>query len=108
MTSPVFKVGELVVKQLAKPLSGQVKKLAISNDTFRRACVGFAQRWHRFQTQTTVSVAGHKAVAVKPLDEARAVHLGADVLSEGAIFGIMLLLAYGGYEYSARNEAAKV
>lgn len=69
MSSPFMKIGELVVKQLSKPLANRVKAFAMENDTFKNICVGFAQKWHRFQTSMTIRVAGHTPAAIKPLDE---------------------------------------
>ena len=77
MSLTLVKVGYLLIKSAARPISSVIKRFAVRRTFFRRACILAAQRFHRMEIkmrQTLLS--NHRHMHVKPLEEAKAIEMG--------------------------------
>lgn len=109
---PLVKLGYLLIRTVAKPIAGGIKRQARDHPVFRRFCINVAQSYHRAevrlkrglesnkkkitfpisrlhpshnnQDQTTPSEA--QTTTIKPLDEAKAVEVGSEFIGEAIVF----------------------
>ncbi|XP_022874103.1 uncharacterized protein LOC111392922, partial [Olea europaea var. sylvestris] len=80
MILPVFKLGTLALKTLCKPIGKRIKKEAGLNPKFRQSIINIAQANHRFTTTLQRQIYGHATnVAIRPLNEEKAVQAAADL-----------------------------
>jgi len=113
---PLVKLGYLLIRTIAKPISGMIKQQAKEHPTFRRNCVRVAQYYHRVEVRMRRRLAARQAhspesveaavmAAVRPLDESKAVELGASFISEAIVFGVAgaLLIAESARAYRAEQ-----
>ena len=93
---PVLKLFFLGVKQLSKPVAGFIKNRAKNSPAFKDQVINAAQFWHRINVRASQAASGAsaetRALRVKPLDEATAVATFTDILGEGVIYFVALLL----------------
>jgi optic atrophy 3 protein len=108
---PLIKLGYLLIRTVAKPVANILKRQTKDNPAFRSICVRLAQRYHRTEIQMSRRLGGaSKTVtdaAVRPLDEQRAIELGANFLGETLVFlvaGTVLILDQ---TVSAQKEYAR-
>lgn len=95
MALPLVKLGYLLVRTVAKPVASTFKKQARDHPWFRQACGRLAQFYHRAEVKMKRRIAAKNGEAVhqlvtqiKPLDEQKAVELGAEFIGEALIFGV--------------------
>lgn len=69
MVLPLVKVGILVIKQVTKPVAGQIKVFATNHPVFRKYCIQFAQFYNASEVRLTMRLRGHTVQEVKPLEE---------------------------------------
>lgn len=98
---PIAKLFYLAVRTAARPVAGAIRRHAKGHPRFRAACVGLARMFHRAETRLAPRQAG------RPLDEARAVELGAEFIGEALVFGIAGSLLVADVLASRRAEAAR-
>ncbi|KAL0302092.1 UNVERIFIED_CONTAM: hypothetical protein Sangu_2500800 [Sesamum angustifolium] len=90
MILPVFKLGTLALKTLCKPIGNRIKKEAGFNPRFRQSIINIAQANHRLTTTLQRRIYGHATdVAIRPLNEEKAVQAAADLLGELFVFTVM-------------------
>ncbi|XP_042486137.1 OPA3-like protein [Macadamia integrifolia] len=95
MVLPLVKLGTLALKTLCKPIAGRLKKEAGLHPRFRQLIINFAQANHRFQTNMQRRIYGHATdVAIRPLNEEKAVQAAADLLGELFVFSVGFLPKY--------------
>lgn len=82
------KIGQLVIRTLAKPIANQLKSQAANHETFRKACIGLAQFMHRSEITLRSNLIGGTHQKVRPLNDAKAVANGANAISEGFLFAV--------------------
>ena len=101
----MLKLGGLVVKTLAKPLSKQIKHEFSRYEVTQRLLRGIGETAHQLTSRLTIWSAGYRVRDVKALEPEKALHDGSELLGEGFIF-----LATGTwvvYEYNKSNEKSK-
>ncbi|CAL5391517.1 unnamed protein product [Camellia sinensis] len=87
MILPVVKLGTLALKTACKPIANRLKKEAGLHPKFRQLIVNIAQANHRFMTNMQRRIYGHATdVAIRPLNEEKAVQAAADLLGELFVF----------------------
>ncbi|CAL4066515.1 unnamed protein product, partial [Meganyctiphanes norvegica] len=98
---PLAKLAFLFVKQVAKPLSAKIKKTAIHSQLFReKICMPPARlyNWGEVRMKMymmNISRSKGKAFEIPKLNEQAAIELGANLLGEGVIFTVaVVILAY--------------
>ncbi|RKO96718.1 OPA3-domain-containing protein, partial [Caulochytrium protostelioides] len=100
-----FKIGALLIKTLAKPVAKVIKNQATNRPAFKSFCVGLAQRMHRTEHHLKMRFLDYDRTAVRPLNEAKAVEMGANFLSESIIFGVAGLTILGETWRTARKNS---
>jgi optic atrophy 3 protein len=102
---PLFKLGALLLRTLAKPVAKSLKERASSesalvhppprereclaaHENFRGIVIQVGNTLNQVQTQIEVRLLGHVPKNIKPLREDLAVAMGAEFLSEAFIFGV--------------------
>ncbi|KAK3043353.1 hypothetical protein RJ639_002655 [Escallonia herrerae] len=108
MILPVAKLGTLALKTLCKPVANRLKKEAGLHPKFRKFIVNIAQANHRFTTTVQRRIYGHATdVAIRPLNEEKAVQAAADLLGELFIFMVAGTAVIFEVQRSSRAEARK-
>lgn len=108
MVLPLVKLGTLVLKTAAKPIAGRLKKEAGRHPKFRQLIMNIAQANHRFTTQMQRRLYGHSTdVAIRPLDEEKAVQAAADLFGEVFVFSVAGVAVIFEVHRSAKSEARK-
>lgn len=105
---PLAKLALLAMRQLSKPLANWLKVRAKNSPFFRRhVCMPPAQLYHWCEVNVKMRLLNlGKPSAVKPLKEAEAIELGAELLGETLIFSV----AAGGivFEYARQSKNSKI
>lgn len=109
---PLVKIGYLFIRTVAKPFSAVIKQQAKDHPKFKEFCVRCAQFYHRLDVRMRrrlAARAGEEVVSggIKPLDEQKAVDLGASFIGEAIIFGVAGVLLVADSARSHRAEAAR-
>ncbi|XP_027172163.1 putative OPA3-like protein CG13603 [Coffea eugenioides] len=87
MILPVAKLGTLALKTICKPIARRIKKEATFHPQFRLFITNIAQANHRLTTTIQRQIYGHATdVAIRPLNEEKAVQAAADLLGELFVF----------------------
>ncbi|KAF2756602.1 hypothetical protein EJ05DRAFT_477716 [Pseudovirgaria hyperparasitica] len=66
--SLTLKIGSLVIRTLAKPIGNYIKRNAREHETFRKLCVGFAQRLHRIDMRMRLGLLQDPAVIDRQIE----------------------------------------
>ncbi|KAG8954674.1 hypothetical protein FRC04_011107 [Tulasnella sp. 424] len=101
------KLGALVIRTLAKPISNQIKQQSQEHPRFRQICVNLAQWSYRSEYRLRVSLLGEAPKAIKPLSEARAIQNGANMLAEGFLFAVAATLVLAETWRSSRSTSKR-
>ncbi|KAJ8488959.1 hypothetical protein ONZ45_g13760 [Pleurotus djamor] len=101
------KIGTLIVRTLAKPISAQLKNQAKQHERFRSLCVDLAQWMYRVEVRMRTNLLGSPAVNIRPLSETRAIENGANALAEGFLFSVAAALIIGETWRSSRNTSKR-
>ncbi|KAK4286113.1 hypothetical protein QN277_002719 [Acacia crassicarpa] len=105
---PVVKLGTLALKTLCKPIANRLKKEAGYHPKFRQFIISIAQANHRFTTTLQRRIYGHATdVAIRPLNEEKAVQAAADLLGELFVFTVAGAALIFEVQRSSRSEARK-
>ncbi|XP_074289991.1 OPA3-like protein [Silene latifolia] len=108
MALPFFKLGTLALKTICKPIASRLKKEASLHPQFRQLIIDFAQANHRFTTQMTRRMYGHRTdVEIRPLDEEKAVQVASDLIGEVFVFTVAGVAVIFEVQRSAKSEARK-
>ncbi|KAL2245698.1 optic atrophy 3 protein homolog [Sesamum indicum] len=108
MILPVFKLGTLALKTLCKPIGNRIKKGAGLHPRFRQSIINIAQANHRLTTTLQRRIYGHATdVAIRPLNEEKAVQAAADLLGELFVFTVAGVAVVFEVQRSSRSEARK-
>ncbi len=94
----------LLFQTLAKPVAKRIKSEFSRRDITRRMLIGLGQASHHVTSRLTIWSAGYKVRSITPLEEDKAISLGADLVSE-----TFLLTVSGGvlvWEYQ-RSKASQ-
>ena len=108
---PLIKIGYLFVRTVAKPISALIKGHAKDHPYFRQACVKVAQMYHRIDVRMRRKLAAKAgediSALIRPLDEQKAVELGANFIGEALIFGVAGTILIADQARSHRAESAR-
>ncbi|MFQ6652274.1 hypothetical protein Gotur_024217 [Gossypium turneri] len=132
MILPVVKLGTLALKTACKPIANRLKKEAGLHPRFRQLIINIAQvspllffslsfnhildvlffllnqANHRFTTTMQRRIYGHATdVAIRPLNEEKAVQAAADLLGELFVFSVAGAAIIFEVQRSSRSEARK-
>ncbi|CAM9109464.1 unnamed protein product [Phaeothamnion confervicola] len=99
---PALKFFTLTVKTAAKPMANALKAKAIQHPKMNSLLVKLGQTTHEISARIAIRAAGHSTASIKPLDEAKALARGGNILAEGVIYTIGAGLVI--YEYKASND----
>ncbi|KAF9314773.1 hypothetical protein BG003_003845 [Podila horticola] len=83
-----IKLGFLAIRTIAKPIANSIKSYSVKHPKFKEACIGVAQFSHKTEMQLKMKFLGYKVESIRPLNDARAVEMGANFLGEAIIFGV--------------------
>ncbi|VDB84540.1 unnamed protein product [Peniophora sp. CBMAI 1063] len=101
------KIGTLLIRTLAKPISNQIKAQVKNHERFRKMCVSLAQTMHRSEIRLRTKLLGEPARNVRPLSEAKAIDNGANFLAEGFLFSVAAGLIVAESWRSSRSESKR-
>ncbi|KAL2328151.1 hypothetical protein Fmac_021578 [Flemingia macrophylla] len=105
---PVVKLATLALKTACKPIASRLKKEAGYHPKFRNFIISIAQANHRFTTRVQRRIYGHDTgLAIRPLNEERAVQAAADLLGELFVFSVAVVAVIFEVQRSSRSEARK-
>lgn len=108
---PLVKIGYLFIRTVSKPVSSMIKKQAKDHPKFREACVRLAQLYHRMDVRLRRRLAAKAgedvSAVVRPLDEQKAIELGANFIGEALVFGVAGTLLVAEAARSNRAETAR-
>lgn len=104
----MVKLGTLALKTLCKPIANRLKREAGYHPKFRQFIISIAQANHRFTTTLQRRIYGHATdVAIRPLNEEKAVQAAADLLGELFVFAVAGAAVIFEVQRSSRSEARK-
>ncbi|KAH8388289.1 hypothetical protein KR093_002813 [Drosophila rubida] len=106
---PLAKLGFLLVKQIAKPITRILKQTATSNEKFRKYIVAPpAQIFHWIGVRSKMQMLGmNQPSHVPPLNKAMAIEMGSDLLSEIIVLTIGVSLIVFEFTRQARKDKLK-
>ncbi|KAL3509263.1 hypothetical protein ACH5RR_028664 [Cinchona calisaya] len=108
MILPVAKLGTLVLKTFCKPIAKRIKKEAGFHPQFRLFIANLAQANHQLTTTVQRQIYGRATdVAIRPLNEEKAVQAAADLLGELFVFTVAGTAVILEWQRSSRSEARK-
>jgi hypothetical protein len=113
MSIPLLKLEYLLIRTLSKPIANSIKQQAVEKPSFRNSCMKLAQSYHSMEVHMRhrlKSVNGtdvREMDPVRPLDEKKAIELGANFIGEFLIFSIAGVLVTLEALRSSRNEKAR-
>lgn len=110
---PLIKIGYLLIRTVAKPVANVLKNQTKNHPAFRAACARLAQSYHRTEIRLSRALNNNNnngtgvVKLIRPLDEQKAIELGANFLGEALVFLVAggILLVDG--QLSAQKEAAR-
>ena len=114
---PLVNLGFLVIKQVSKPFAKFIAAEAKEHKIFKDwICIPIAQKFHFLEVVVKMRSlkpkkgtkgAGSRVTRVPALNEARAVELGSELLSEIIVLGISVSTAVSLYNISVNKEIEK-
>jgi optic atrophy 3 protein len=107
---PLVKLGYLLIRTIAKPVSSGIKNYAKNHPQFRKMCISVAQNYHKVEVKLKRGLANKRKKVqneveetvlvkkpepeIKPLDPNLAIETGANFIGESIVFiiaGILLI-----------------
>ncbi|PRQ31142.1 hypothetical protein RchiOBHm_Chr5g0032231 [Rosa chinensis] len=104
---PLMKLGTLAIRTISKPIAARLKTHAAVHPRFRAAIIWMAQYRWATQLQRRVQYGRAINVAIRPLDEAKAIAAATDFLGELVIFTVAGLAIVYEVNRSYKSEAKK-
>ncbi|KAH9969236.1 OPA3-domain-containing protein [Russula compacta] len=99
------KIGTLLIRTLAKPISARIKNQAREHERFRKVCVSLAQTMYRYEVRLRSGLLGEPAKHIRPLSETRAIENGANFIAEGFLFTVAAALIISETWRSSRSQS---
>lgn len=99
---PVSKLAGLFIKTLSKPLSKRIKHDFSRYQATQRLLVEIGQLSHKTTSYMTIWSAGHRVRSITPLEEAKAMSIGAEFVGESFVLAVSMGVVL--YEYNRGNE----
>lgn len=96
------KLASLLIKTLSKPLSKRIKHDFSRYELGQRVLIGIGQASHTVTSRMTIWSAGYKVRSITPLEDSKALSVGADFVGES----VVLLVSSGTivWEYNRSRE----
>ncbi|KAK9451462.1 optic atrophy 3 protein-domain-containing protein [Limtongia smithiae] len=88
MSTIALKIGALLVRTLAKPIANSIKTRAKVHGPFRQTCIAVAQVLHSSDVTLRMRLLGEQGAKVRPLNDTKAIDMGANFLSESFLFAV--------------------
>mmetsp|Transcript_23473 Transcript_23473/g.51528 ORF Transcript_23473/g.51528 Transcript_23473/m.51528 type:complete len:185 (+) Transcript_23473:144-698(+) len=108
MAALVIKVGALLLKTLAKPLSTRFQNYVMEHPLAREQAVKAAQVVHRIEVWITRGAEGKTGkVFIADMTEEKSLELASKLASETFVFGVGLTIIAFEYERQRRKDLAK-
>lgn len=104
---PLAKLGSLLIKTLAKPLSKRIKHDFSRFPITQRLLINVGQATHQLTSRLTIWSAGYRVRSIKPLDEDKALKDGAEMLGETFLLGVSGGIVIWEYQRSREKDRAK-
>lgn len=114
---PLVKLGYLFLRTIAKPIAAGIKAHAREHPKFRAFFTGIAQSYHRLEVRLRNRIALKNgspssstetpAQTVKPLDEQKAIDLGANFVGEAIVFLVAGAVLVADQQQSWKKEQAR-
>ncbi|RDX76816.1 Optic atrophy 3 protein-like protein [Mucuna pruriens] len=105
---PAVKLATLALRTACKPIANRLKKEAGYHPKFRNFIISIAQANHRLTTRVQRRIYGHATdVAIRPLNEEKAVQAAADLLGDLFVFSVAGAAIIFEVQRSSRSEARK-
>ncbi|KAF9572418.1 hypothetical protein EC968_009896 [Mortierella alpina] len=79
-----LKLGFLAIRTIAKPIANSIKSYSVKHPKYAPK----ARFSHKTEMQLKMKFLGYKVESIRPLNDARAVEMGANFLGEAIIFGV--------------------
>lgn len=103
MVFPLFKLGTLFIKTATKPLSNGLKRHAKSHPNFAKFCHKLATSYHYAYINLAKPL--RLPYRISPPTQEQAVEFGANLVGEGAVFGVASGVLY--YEYHKSSQKSE-
>lgn len=118
---PLVKLGYLLIRTIAKPVSGAIKNYAKDHKKFREMCISVAQRYHKHEVKLRRGLIPKRQniinnnnllvqkpeSEIRPLDTNKAIDTGANFIGETIVFLIAGILLVADQLSSRAKEAAR-
>ena len=120
---PLVKLGYLLIRTVAKPVSSGIKNYAKNHAKFREKCISVAQCYHKLEVKLRRGLINKKKIArldsggsvlinkpepeIKPLDPNMAIETGANFIGESIVFLVAGILLVADQMNSKSRENAR-
>ncbi|KAF8801428.1 OPA3-domain-containing protein [Phlegmacium glaucopus] len=101
------KLATLLIRTIAKPISGRIKEQARQHERFRGLCVNLAQFMYRSEVKLRTNILGEPPRHIRPLSETKAIENGANAIAEGFLFAVAAALILGETWRTSRNQSKR-
>ncbi|EPZ32121.1 Optic atrophy 3-like domain-containing protein [Rozella allomycis CSF55] len=88
MSIPLVKLGYLFLRTISKPIASFMKSEAKRRPAFRSACIQVAESYHQMEARMRSKLHDKAPERIRPLDEERAINVGANFIGEFIIFSV--------------------
>ena len=102
---PLFKVGALVIRTLAKPVSKSLRHSALNHPLVSSSLGKVGQASHQVTARLSVWSRGHTVRSVGSLAEDKALERGADIFAESIVVGVAMSVLI--VEYNLQQTRAE-
>jgi uncharacterized membrane protein YeiB len=85
---PLAKIFIVLFKEAAKPVAAQLREYATSHPVARRAAMAVGRSREQLAQRVEVAFAGHAVKSLKPISDAHALTVGADVVSQAFLLAV--------------------
>ncbi|KAJ3327891.1 hypothetical protein HDU76_010936 [Blyttiomyces sp. JEL0837] len=97
----------MIIITLCIPTTAWITQ-AKNHPRFKKFCISVAQTYHTVEEQLKMRFFDYKVEKIRPLNDARAVELGASFMSEGIIFTVAGLTIVGEAWRTSKKASARV
>ena len=106
---PVAKIFIVLFKEAAKPVAAQLREYCTTHPRARRLAMWLGRGREQLAQRVEVAFAGHIVKSLKPISDAHALTVGAEVLSQGFLLAVgigLVVVEYWRSDRLARTKAA--
>jgi optic atrophy 3 protein len=103
---PLAKIFAVFLKEAAKPVAGQLKKYAVDHPVFRRLTMGVGRAYENGTQRIEIAFRGHHVRSLKPVPDAHALTVGADVVSQSFLLSVAIGIVV--FEYWRSDKQKRI